>query len=83
MKIKKHLSFKPLVNGFKKAFIDYDDGRKEDSLRYPGLDTALSGLACMFYQSGTMVTFQERMEQKGTVKWLCFLTFNQVAVPEI
>src|SRR5690606_10779923 len=64
MKIKKHLSFKPLVNGFKKAFIEYDDGRKEDSISYPALDTALSGLACMFYQSGTMVTFQERMEQK-------------------
>ncbi len=58
MKIKKHLSFKPLVNGFKKAFIDYDDGRQEESISYPALDTALSGLACMFYQSGTMVTFQ-------------------------
>ena len=64
MKIKKHLSFSPLVNGFKKAFSDYEDNRKDERTSYPALDTALSGLACMFYKSGNMVTFQERMEQK-------------------
>ena len=64
MKIKKHLSFTPLISGFKKAFRDYEDKRRESSTSYPALDTALSGLACMFYQSSTMVNFQESMEQK-------------------
>jgi len=64
MKIKKHLSFTPLVNGFKKAFRDYEDKRRESSTSYPALDTALSGLACMFYKSSNMVNFQESMEQK-------------------
>jgi len=64
MKIKKHLGFSSLIDGFKKAFCDYKDARKETSTSYPALDTALSGLACMFYKSSTMVNFQESMEQK-------------------
>ena len=64
MKLKKHLSLAPLVNGFKKAFHDYQEIRQETSTTYSTLDTALSGLACMFYQSGNMVNYQERMEQK-------------------
>jgi hypothetical protein len=62
MKIKKHLSFSSLIGCFKKAFCDYKDQRKETSTSYPALDTALSGLACMFYKSSTMVNFQESME---------------------
>ena len=66
MKIKKHLSLTPLINGFKKKFSDYDykDTRRENSTIYPALDTALSGLACMFYKSSSMVNYQERLEQK-------------------
>ena len=64
MKIKKHLSLAPLIDGFKAAFDDYKDKRRENSLNYTALDTALSGLACMFYKSESMVNFQERMEKK-------------------
>jgi len=64
MKIKKHLSLTPLVNGFKKAFCDYKDIRLENKTSYPLLDTALSGLACMFYKSENMVNYQRRMEKK-------------------
>jgi len=64
MKLKKHLSLPPLVDGFKKAFNDYKDTRRENSTQYTALDTALSGLACMFYKSANMVNFQERMEHK-------------------
>ena len=64
MKIKKHLSLAPLVEGFKSAFSNYKDDRRENSTNYTVLDTALSGLACMFYKSENMVNYQERMEKK-------------------
>ena len=64
MKIKKHLSLAPLIEGFKTSFANYKDTRRENSTKYTALDTALSGLACMFYKSGSMVNFQERMEKK-------------------
>lgn len=64
MKIKKHLGLAPLIDGFKQSFLDYKDERRETSISYSALDTALSGLACMFYKSGNMVNFQERMQQK-------------------
>ena len=50
MKIKKHLGLAPLIDGFKKSFLDYKDERRETSTVYSALDTALSGLACMFYK---------------------------------
>ena len=65
MKIKKHLSLAPLIDGFKKTFIDYQETRRENSTTYSTLDTALSGLACMFYKSANMVNYQERMDQKN------------------
>ena len=65
MTTKKHLSLAPLINGFKKTFTDYQETRRENSTTYSTLDTALSGLACMFYKSANMVNYQERMEQKN------------------
>ena len=64
MKIKKHLSLAPLIAGFKASLVDYKDNRLENSTNYTALDTALSGLSCMFYKSGSMVNFQERMEKQ-------------------
>ena len=64
MKIKKHLSLAPLIDGFKSAFDNYKDTRRKNSTSYSVLDTALSGLACMFYKSENMVNYQERMEKK-------------------
>ena len=64
MKIKKHLSLAPLIDGFKSAFDNYKDTRRTNSTSYSVLDTALSGLACMFYKSENMVNYQERMEKK-------------------
>jgi len=63
IKIKKHLSLQPLISGFKTAFDDYVDPRRENSVSYTVLDTALSGLACMFYKSSSMLNFQTRMEK--------------------
>jgi len=64
MKIKKHLSLAPLIDGFKSAFDNCKDTRRNNSTSYSVLDTALSGLACMFYKSENMVNYQERMEKK-------------------
>jgi hypothetical protein len=61
IKIKKHLSLQPLIFGFKTAFNDYVDPKRENSISYTILDTALSGLACMFYKSSSMLNFQVRM----------------------
>lgn len=61
---RKHLSFKALINGFKDAFHGYVDTRRDKSIMYSALDTALSGLACMFYKSGNMVNYQKRMEEQ-------------------
>ena len=62
LKIKKHLSLQPLIEGFKTKFGQVDDDRRTESVHYDVLDTALSGLACMFYKSGDMATYQQRMK---------------------
>lgn len=64
LKIKKHLSLQPLIDSFKSKFanIDATDLRRDKSIIYSKLDTALSGLACMFYKSSDMLSFQEHMK---------------------
>ena len=62
LKIKKHLSLQPLIEGFKTHFGENEDLRRDNSVRYSILNTVLSGLACMFYKSGDMATYQERMK---------------------
>ena len=52
----------PLVDGFKTKFGKVDDNHRAESVHYDVLDTALSGLACMFYKSGDMATYQQRMK---------------------
>jgi hypothetical protein len=66
LKIKKHLSLQPLIDGFKAKFADIDknDTRRQESVEYSKLDTSLAGLACMFYKSSDMLSFQERMKKK-------------------
>ena len=61
---KKHLGLKPLIEGFKQAFKGYKDDRRESSVNYSVLDTALSTLACMFYKSGSLIHFQKNMTRK-------------------
>lgn len=62
LKIKKHLSLQPLIDSFKDKFSDIDksDRRRQRSVDYRKLDTSLAGLACMFYKSSDMFSFQER-----------------------
>ena len=66
IKIKKHLSLQPLIDSFKSKFADIDtkDTRRQESVKFSKLDTALAGLACMFYKSSDMLSFQERMQKR-------------------
>ena len=66
LKIKKNLSLQPLIDSFKDKFSDIDknDTRRQRSVDYRKLDTSLAGLACMFYKSSDMVSFQERMKKR-------------------
>lgn len=61
---KKHLSFKALVKGFIQSWPGQKDTRKINNTKYSLQDALLSGLACMFYKSGSMLQFQERMQKR-------------------
>ena len=61
---KKHLSFQSLIKGFSDKWQKFDDKRRANRINYSILDTVLSGLACMFYKSESMLSFQQRMESK-------------------
>jgi hypothetical protein len=62
--VKKHLSLKPLIEGFKKAFKSHYDKRRQKSIEYSVHDTALSVLACMFYKSRSLLRFQSLLKQR-------------------
>lgn len=61
---KKPLSFKSLVQGVKDAWTGHDDKRRQNSIDYSVSDTIMSGLACMFYKSPSLLQFQDRMSKK-------------------
>ena len=62
--VKKHLSLKPLIEGFKTAIKVHQDKRRKNSTDYTIQDTALSVLACMFYKSSSMLRFQEILKKR-------------------
>jgi hypothetical protein len=61
---KKHLSFKSLIEGLISKWQEFDDKRRANSIDYTIEDTVLSGLACMFYKSESMLSFQQRIESR-------------------
>lgn len=62
--IKKHLSLKSLINGFKTAIKVHNDKRRKNSTDFTIQDTALSMLACMFYKSSNMLKFQAILKKR-------------------
>ena len=62
--IKKDLCLQSLVQGFKVAFGDPEDTRRQKSITYTLRDAALSGLACMFYKSANLLRYQESLKNK-------------------
>jgi hypothetical protein len=63
MHLKKHLSFTAIRQMIAGNFTAIKDSRGANS-SYTIADVMLSGLACMYYQSPSLLEFQRRMEQK-------------------
>lgn len=63
MHLKKHLSFTALREIIANNFRAIKDSRAANSSNRIA-DVMLSGLACMYYQSPSLLEFQRRMEKK-------------------
>lgn len=64
IKIKKHLSLQPLIEGFKSSVSAIPDNRRSKSVDYQIDDTILSILACMFYKSSSLLKYQRLMKKR-------------------
>lgn len=63
MHLKKHLSFTAIRQTIAENFAMIKDSRASNSSNTIA-DVMLSGLACMYYQSPSLLEFQRRMEKK-------------------
>ena len=63
MHLKKHLSFSSLKNMIADNFTTIKDTRAANSSNSI-VDVMLSGLACMYYQSPSLLEFQRKMETR-------------------
>lgn len=63
MHLKKHLSFTAIRQMIAKNFTAIKDNRAANSSNAIA-DVMLSGLACMYYQSPSLLEFQRRMEKR-------------------
>jgi hypothetical protein len=61
MKVKKHLNFSTLVSSFSELLTKLPDSRRKASINYSINDTFLSGLACMYIQSPSLLSYQETL----------------------
>ena len=63
MHLKKHLSFSSIKNMISNNFMTIKD-RRAANVTNSIVDVMLSGLACMYYQSPSLLEFQRKMEKK-------------------
>jgi len=81
MKPKKHLSFGSLHNFMSDHIHKYPDWRQENKSDYSINDAVMSGFACMYFQSPSLLQFQrelEDMEKNSNMRTL----FKVSAIPE-
>ena len=64
VKTKKHLSLKPLIDGFKDNISDLPGNRRAASVNYQISDATLSSLAYMFYKSVSLFKYQRLMQKR-------------------
>jgi len=64
MHIKKHLSFKSLIKAFSNRVIGLSDKRSANRSQYTVHDVLLSGLACMYLQCPSLLSFQRELEKR-------------------
>jgi len=81
MKPKKHLSFGSLRNFMSKQIQGYSDWRQESKSYYSVHDAAMSGFACMYFQSPSLLQFQKELEDREKNNNLRTL-FGVSAIPE-
>ena len=62
MKLKKHLSFGSLRNFMSSHIQKYADWRQENKSEYSIHDSVMSGFACMYNQSPSLLQFQKELE---------------------
>jgi hypothetical protein len=61
---KKHLSFGSLVGFLSNLYLKIKDRRDPTKTGYSIRDTAMSGLAMMHFQSGSLLQFQRQLREK-------------------
>jgi hypothetical protein len=61
---KKHLSFTALRKSLSEHFLQIDDRRQNAKVDYSLHDCLMSGLAMMFFQDPSLLTFQQRLQDK-------------------
>lgn len=64
MHYKKHLSFTALKKALSEHFGQMDDRRQHGKVRYILHDCLMSGFAMMFFQDPSILTFQQRLQDK-------------------
>jgi hypothetical protein len=64
MKSKKHLSFTSLILGLSEYLCKLADSRRQFSVNYSLHDTILSGIACMYIQSPSLLAYQKDLLNK-------------------
>lgn len=81
MKSKKHLSFGSLRHYMSNHIHQYPDWRQENKSNYRIHDAVMSGFACMYYQSPSLLQFQKELEDREKNNNLRTL-FGVSAIPE-
>jgi len=64
MKPKKHLSFGSLRTFMSNHILRYSDWRQKNMSEYSIHDAVMSGFACMYYQSPSLLQFQKELEDR-------------------
>ncbi len=64
MKPKKHVSFGSLRNFMSNHIQTYPDWRQENKIDYSVHDAVMSGFACMYFQSPSLLQFQKELEDR-------------------
>ena len=64
MRFKKHLNFSSLISGLSEYLLKIPDTRRQSSINYSVHDTMLSGLACMYIQSPSLLSYQKTILNK-------------------
>ena len=81
MKPKKHLSFGSLRQFMSKEIQSYSDWRQASKSHYSIHDIVMSGFACMYFQSPSLLQFQKELEDREKKHNLSTL-FGVSSIPE-